>query len=444
LVDAALESFFGRLAMMRRAIDDPSVRRQEMRAKLLAVLVAGCFGVGSAAAADKAVEVVHWWTSGGEAAALKVLKDDMERKGYGWKDSPIAGGGGDQARTVLRARVSAGNPPDAMQMLGFIITDYAQEGLLGNLDAVATKEGWDKVVPAPLQKFSKYQGHWVAAPVNIHRTNWIWANKKIFDELKIAPPKTFDELLAAADKIKKAGYIPLAHGGQPWQDATVFDSAVLSAGGPEFYRKALIDLDKNALGSKTMEKAFEQMQKLHGLLDPNYPNRDWNLATAMVINGKAAMQIMGDWAKGEFLKAGKKPNVDFLCFQYPGTEGSFTFNTDQFAMFKVGKAQEAGQLVLASAIEDKNFQEQLNQVKGSIPARMDVPGDKFDDCGKKSMADLKVALQKNAMLGSFAHGHAVPESIKGAMIDVVTNFFNKGGSPAEATKQLVDAVENAK
>ena len=94
-----------------------------MRAKLLAVMVAGCFGAGSAAAAEKAVEVVHWWTSGGEAAALKVLKDDMQKKGYEWKDSPVAGGGGDQARTVLRARVAAGNPPDAMQMLGFIITD---------------------------------------------------------------------------------------------------------------------------------------------------------------------------------------------------------------------------------------------------------------------------------------------------------------------------------
>ena len=415
-----------------------------MRAKLLAALVAGCFGMGSAVAEDKSVEVVHWWTSGGEAAALKVLKDDMQKKGYGWKDSPIAGGGGDQARTVLRARVASGNPPDAMQMLGFIITDYAEEGLLGDLSPVAGKEGWDKLVPAPLQKFAKYKGHWVSAPVNIHRTNWIWANKKIFDELKLTPPKTFDELLVVADKLKKAGYIPIAHGGQPWQDATIFDSAVLSAGGPEFYRKAMIDLDKNALGSKTMEKAFEQMQKLHGLLDPNYPNRDWNLATAMVINGKAGMQIMGDWAKGEFLKAGKKPNVDFLCFQYPGTEGSFTFNADQFALFKVSKAQEAGQLVLASSIMDKGFQEQFNLVKGSIPARMDVSGDKFDDCGKKSMADLQIALKNNAMLGSFAHGHAVPESMKGAMIDVVTNAFNKGIPPAEATKQLVAAVENAK
>ena len=411
-----------------------------MRTKTIVAVVAAAFGVTSVtASAQQVVEVVHWWTSGGEAAALTVLKEDMQKRGYGWKDSPVAGGGGDQARTVLRARVAAGNPPEAMQMLGFIITDYAEEGLLGDLTPVATKEGWANVVPAPLQKFDQYRGRWVAAPVNIHRTNWIWANKKIFDELKIAPPKTFDELLVAAEKIRKAGYIPLAHGGQPWQDATIFDSAVMSAGGPDFYRKALIDLDPNALGSKTMEKAFEQMQKLRGLVDPNFPGRDWNLATAMVINGKAGMQIMGDWAKGEFLNAGKKPGVDFLCFQYPGTEGDFSFNSDAFAMFKVGKEQQAGQLALASAIMDKNFQEQFNLKKGSIPARMDVSDANFDLCGKKSMADLKIALKNNAMVGSFAHGHAVPESIKGAMIDVVTKFFNSGKNPADATKQLVAA-----
>jgi glucose/mannose transport system substrate-binding protein len=416
-----------------------------MRTKTIAAVVAAAFGVtGMTANAQQVVEVVHWWTSGGEAAALTVLKDDMQKRGYGWKDSPVAGGGGDQARTVLRARAAAGNPPEAMQMLGFIITDYAEEGLLGDLTPVATKEGWANVVPGPLQKFDQYKGRWVAAPVNIHRTNWIWANKKIFDELKITPPKTFDELLVAAEKIRKAGYIPLAHGGQPWQDATIFDSAVMSAGGPEFYRKALIDLDPNALGSKTMEKAFEQMQKLRSLVDPNFSGRDWNLATAMVINGKAGMQIMGDWAKGEFLNAGKKPGVDFLCFQYPGTEGDFSFNSDAFAMFKVGKAQEAGQLALASAIMDKNFQEQFNLKKGSIPARMDISDANFDACGKKSMADLKIALKNNAMVGSFAHGHAVPESIKGAMIDVVTKFFNSGKNPADATKQLVAAVAASK
>jgi glucose/mannose transport system substrate-binding protein len=284
----------------------------------------------------------------------------------------------------------------------------------------------------------------VAAPVNIHRTNWVWANKAIFDELKIAPPKTFDELLAVSAKIKKAGYIPLAHGGQPWQEATIFDSAVMSVGGPDFYRKAMVELDSSALGSKTMEKAFDQMRQLRTLVDDNFSGRDWNLATAMVINKKAAMQIMGDWAKGEFIKAGKKPNVDFLCFQYPGTEGAFIFNTDQFGMFKVGKEQAVGQLVLASAIMNPSFQEAFNLAKGSIPARTDVADTNFEACGKKSMADLKGAIKSNSMVGSFAHGHAMPDAVKGAMYDVVTKFFNSGGTSADAVKQLVKAVEAAK
>jgi len=439
-----------------------------MLAKWMAGIVAGVLGIGAAAAAEKSVEVVHWWTSGGEAAALNVLKEDMQKRGYAWKDSPIKGGGGGQARTELRARVAAGNPPDAMQMLGFTIVDYAREGLLADLSSVAAKEGWDSVVPAPLQRFSKDgRGHWVAAPMNIHRTNWIWANKAIFDELKISPPKTFDELMAISEKIKKAGYIPLAHGGhggQPgWQEATIFDSAVMSAGGPDFYRKAMIDLDSKALGSATMEKAFDQMKMLRTLVDPNFSGRDWDQATAMVINKRAAMQIMGDWAKGEFFKAGKQPNVDFLCFQYPGTEGDFIFNADQFAMSNPRRIwsfarsvalepqeqhnreeQVVGQLELASAIMDPSFQEAFNLIKGSIPARTDVPDTKFDACGKKSMADLKIAIENNTMVGSFAHGHAMPEPVKAAAYEVVRKFFNSGGSSADAVKELVQAMKAAK
>ena len=428
-------------------------------------IVAGVLSVGVAAATEKSVEVVHWWTSGSEAAALNVLKQEMQKRGYAWKNSPIAGGGGGQARVALRARMAAGTPPDAMQMLGFTIVDYANEGLLGDLSGVAAREGWDKVVPAPLQRFSKdRKGHWVAAPMNIHRTNWIWANKAIFDELKISPPKTFDELMAISEKIRKAGYIPLAHGGQPWQEATIFDSAVMSAGGPDFYRKAMIDLDAKALGSPTMEKAFEQMKKLRTLVDPDFSGRDWDVATAMVINKKAAMQIMGDWAKGEFLKAGMQPNVDFLCFQYPGTEGDFIFNADQFAMSNPrriwpfaksavlvepqGQQNREEQLVaqtaLASAILDPGFQEAFNLIKGSIPARTDVPDTKFDACGKKSMADLKIAIKANTMVGSFAHGYAMPESVKDAVYVVVSKSFNSDGSPVDDVKQLVRVVRAAK
>jgi glucose/mannose transport system substrate-binding protein len=411
---------------------------------LVAAIALSASSVTVSAADSKTVEVMHWWTSGGEAKALTVLKDGLKARGYTWKDAPIAGGGGEAARTVLKARVASDNPPDAIQMLGFTIPEYAEQDYLANLDSIAAKDGWDKAVPAPIQRFSKYQGHWVAVPVDIHRTNWIWANKKIFDQLHLTPPQTFDQLVADAAVIRKAGYIPLAHGGQPWQEATIFDSAVMSAGGPKFYAQALVNLDTNALGSKTMEKAFDQMRALRGMVDPNFPGRDWNLATSMVINGKAAMQIMGDWAKGEFVNAGKKANVDYLCFQYPGTQGDFIFNTDQFATFKKGDATLPGEYAFAQTVMDKGDQAKFNQIKGSIPARLDVPADGFDECGQKSMADLRTALKNGTMVGSFAHGHAMPDGPKNAVYDVVTHFFNSNQSSADAVKQLVDAVNNAK
>ena len=399
-------------------------------------------GFALAAHADE-VEVLHWWTSGGEAAALNVLKKDLEAKGVTWADMPVAGGGGEQAMTALRARVTAGNPPTAVQMLGFDITDWAKQGVLGDLNEVASKEGWDKVIPGALQKFSKYDDKWIAAPVNVHSTNWIWINKAALDAAGGKAPESWDELIAVLDKMKANGISPLGHGGQAWQDATIFDGVLLSTGGPEFYKKAVIDLDPEALGSDTMKKVFDRMTQLRSYVDDNFSGRDWNLASSMVIEGKAGMQIMGDWAKGEFLKAGKKPGADFVCIRFPGTQGVVTFNSDQFVMFKVGPDRQKAQLLMASAIEDPKFQSAFNVVKGSVPARTDVPDTAFDDCGKKAIKDLAEANQKGTLMGSLAHGHAAPAAVKNAFYDVITREFNGEIDSAAAVKELVAAVAAA-
>jgi len=394
------------------------------------------------AAAPKSVEVLHWWTSGGEATALGVLKQDLEKQGVTWNDMPVAGGGGEAAMTAVRARVTANNPPTAVQMLGFDIIDWAKQGNLADLNDLAAKEGWDQSVPAALQAFSKYEGKWIAAPVNVHSTNWVWANKAVLDKAGVKEiPATWDDFIKALDKVQKSGAVGLAHGGQPWQEATVFDGVVLATGGVEFYKKALVDKDPAALGSDTMKKAFDRMAQLKKYVDKDFSNRDWNLAAAMVIEGKAGFQIMGDWAKGEFLNAKKVPGQDFLCFRVPGTQGMVSFNSDQFAMFKVGDASKEAQTLLASAIMNPSFQSAFNVVKGSVPARTDVPDTAFDDCGKKGIKDLAEANAGGTLVGSMAHGHAVPASVKNGFYDVITQHFNGKMKSADAAKAMVKAAE---
>lgn len=390
------------------------------------------------------VEVLHWWTSGGEAAALGVLKDNLAAQGIGWADMPVSGGGGEAAMTTLRARVTAGDAPTAVQMLGFDIQDWAAEGVLGNLNDVAAAGGWDAVVPAALQEFSKYEGDWIAAPVNVHSTNWVWANKAILDELGIAQPTTWEEFVAAMQTVKDSGKIALAHGGQPWQEATVFDGIVLSVGGTDFYRSAFTDLDEAALTGPMMIEAFNRMATLRSFTDENFSGRDWNIASSMVINGDAAFQIMGDWAKGEFVNAGQVPGDDFLCFRVPGSQGTVAFNSDQFAMFAVDSDEaRAAQATMAQDIMSPEFQIAFNQVKGSAPARTDIDPSLFDACAQKGIAELAEANDSGNLVGSLAHGHAQPAAIKNATYDVITAHFNGEYDAEQAVQELFNAIQAA-
>ncbi len=419
-----------------------------VRMKLIAgvALAAASFGLaGAAQAQTKEVQMLHWWTSGGEAAALSVLKKDLADEGYAWKDVPVAGGGGDAAMTALKAMVAAGNNPTASQMLGYTVLDYAEAGKMGDLTDLAKSEGWDKAVPAALQKFAVYDGKWVAVPVNVHSVNWLWINKAVFDKIGGTEPKTFDDFIALLDKAKAAGVTPLALGGQDWQEATMFDSVVLSTGGPEFYKKAFNDLDEASLKSDTMKKSFDNLARLKAYVDPNFSGRDWNLTTALVIKGDALVQVMGDWAKGEFKAASKTPGTDYICIRFPGTDGSVVYNSDMFGMFAVPDDRKEAQVALAKATLSKAFQSSFNVVKGSVPARTDVPDTDFDSCGKKGIADLKAANEGGTLFGSLAQGYGAPPAIATAYKDVVDKFFNgQIKTSDEAVTQLVKAIDEAK
>ena len=400
----------------------------------------------SAAFADGHVspeaEVLHYWTSGGEAKSVAVLQEEFAANGGIWTDMPVAGGGGDAAMTALRARVLSGNAPTAVQLKGPAIQEWFNEGVLADISAVAEANNWANLLPTSIAAHMQCEGTWCAAPVNVHRVDWIWANAEILAANDIEMPTTWDEFNAAAEKLQAVGIIPLAHGGQAWQDATVFETVVLGLGGADFYQAALVDLDPEALTSDTMIAVFDQMRTMRGYVDDNFSGRDWNLATAMVMNGEAAFQIMGDWAKGEFVAAGQEPGVDFLCASTPGD--GYLYNVDSFAMFEVdGEDKQAGQALLAELVMGPNFQEVFNMNKGSIPARTDVSLDGFDACAQLSAADMSSTSEDGTLMPSYAHGMALFGAQSGAITDVVTAHFNSDMSSAETVQMLADAITNS-
>jgi glucose/mannose transport system substrate-binding protein len=401
--------------------------------------------ISAAAAEPPKVEVLHYWTSGSEAAGLNVLKTLLSKEGVQWTDSPVAGGTGGNMVQVLRSRIAAGDAPAAVQMHAEQVKAWGDESVLVNLTDLARKEHWDKVIAPELLPFITVNNEFVAVPVNVHRSNWLWYNKKVFDKVGVKPPTSWDEFNAVSDKLLAAGVTPLAIGGQNWQEADIFENLVLGLGGPDFYKKAIVDQSEAALRSPTMVKVFDELRILNKYVDPNFPGRDWNLATAMVIKGDAAMQIMGDWAKGELALAKQEPNVDYGCVPTPGTAGDFIWLTDNFGFFKSkNSATQAGQLAMASAILDKGFQEAFNIKKGSIPARIDVSMDNFDYCGKESYKDRAQAQKTNTSLPSLAHNAATKAAKAGVFLDVVSTFFEtKTMTTQAAIDQLVSGLKNS-
>ncbi|MCI5072004.1 ABC transporter substrate-binding protein [bacterium] len=395
------------------------------------------------------VEVLHWWTSASEAESVNVLKNLLEKEGHAWKDFAVAGGGGENAMTVLKSRVVSGNAPTAAQIKGPAIQEWASMGMNANLDAVAKAEKWDSKIYTPLIDHLKYNKHYVAVPVNIHRVNWLWVNPSVFKKAKVKVPTSWQELESAAQalqayavKNKLKNFTPIAHGGQNWQDATVFEAIVLSEGGSQLYTDAFINLKKEALTGAAMQNVFKKLRNYKRYTDKGSTGRDWNQATAMVIKGNAGMQIMGDWAKGEFVKAGKKPGVDYLCVPVPGTQGDFTYNVDSFVMFKSKNPKsEAAQNAMAKLILQEEFQKVFNINKGSVPVNKNIKASEFDACGQQSIKDINASISNKSFLPSMAHGMSSSPAVQGAIFDVVTNFFNSQQSEKEAAAKLYQSIK---
>ena len=313
-----------------------------------------------------------------------------------------------------------------------------------DLDDVAAANGWADLLSPAIQDLVKIDGKYMAAPVNIHRIDWLWISPSVLEKAGAEVPTTWEEFFEAAKKVQDAGMIALAHGGQNWQDITMFETVALGVGGPDFYRQAFVEFSADAMKSEEMANSLATFRRLSEFTDKDSPGRAWNETTAMLIRGEAAFQIMGDWVKGEFSAANLEAGKDYLCVDVPETQNAYIYNTDSFGMFKLSDDSAiAAQKDLAKAIMLPGFQRIFNLYKGSIPVRNDVDMNEFDSCAQTSVAHLAAADAAGGTVPSIAHGMATTTSNQGAVRDVITQFWNQPSmTVAEAQERLANVASN--
>jgi glucose/mannose transport system substrate-binding protein len=407
-------------------------------ARQLGVALALAGSALCAQAADPKPEVIHWWTSKSEAAAVRTIADAYRKAGGVWNDTAIAGA--DQARAVAINRIVGGNPPMAAQFnTTKQFTDLVEQGMLNNVDDVAQKEGWDKFLPEPLLNVIRVKGHYYAVPVNIHMQSWIWYSKAAFKKAGVVKePATIDELFAALDKLKAAGIVPLAHGGQSWQENILFLSMLAHVGGTDLYLKVLRERDPNAINSEAFKKVLLAYKRLQSYVDGGSPGRNWNDATAMVISGKAGVQVMGDWAKGEFGAAGMTAGKEYGCIAGFNARSPYLIQGDAFVFPKTANAQQIKyQKLLASTVVSPPVQVAFNKLKGSIPIRGDVDASSMDECARIGIAIMKDRT-RHVGIGEV---YLTPDQ-NGAMQDVLTAFWNTKMPVEKAQKGIAMALRN--
>lgn len=336
------------------------------------------------------LEVTHWWTSGGEAAAVAEFAKAFNATGNKWIDGAIAGGGG-TARPVMISRITGGDPMAATQFNhGRQAEELVEAGLMLDLTELAEKEGWKDIVnPPSLLDSCTLDGKIYCVPVNIHSPQWLWLSHAAFEKVGVPVPTNWDEFVAAAPKLREAGIQPLALGQQPWQSNLLFGAVQIGVGGLDLWKQINLEKDVEAAKSPEMAKVFQAMADARNMAEGSNV-QDWNQATNMVIAGTAGGQVMGDWAQGEFQVANQVAGEDYSCLPGLGVHEYLSTGGDAFYFPKLDDPEKAAaQLELASMMISKDAQVAFNLKKGSLPIRGDIDLAAANDCMKKGLEILK-------------------------------------------------------
>ncbi|MFC5756990.1 ABC transporter substrate-binding protein [Rhizobium sp. GCM10022189] len=410
-----------------------------MKIRMMAAVLAASVVIPFGAANATDLEVTHWWTSGGEAAAVAELAKAFDATGNHWVDGAIAGSGS-TARPIMISRITGGDPMGATQFNhGRQAEELVQAGLMKDLTDVATAGKWKDIIrPSPLLDSCTIDGKIYCAPVNIHSWQWLWLSNAAFAKAGVPVPKNWDEFVAAAPALEKAGIVPLAVGGQGWQASGAFNVLMIAIGGKDNYLKVFKDKDAKVAAGPEIAKVFKAADDARRMSKGSNV-QDWNQATNLVITGKAGGQIMGDWAQGEFQVAKQVAGKDYTCLPGLGVNEIISTSGDAFYFPLQKDAEKAkAQDVLAATLLDPKTQVAFNLKKGSLPVRGDVDLAAANDCMKKG---LDILAKGNIVTSS--DQLASPDTTK-QIEDLFAEFFaNETMTPDAAQKRFADIIAAA-
>jgi glucose/mannose transport system substrate-binding protein len=364
------------------------------------------------------LRVLHWWTSSSERRAAKVLATALQEQHLVWQDEAIPGGAGVGAAKVLRGRVLAGNAPEVTQIVGTSIAVWAGLGLLLEFDTVARDNRWQQVLFPPIFDLIRYRSHVVAAPLGIHRVNWLFYNQSVFRHLNLQPPQTWTDFGQLAVHLRNAGIIPLAQSGEPWQLATLFENLVLAYGGKDVFTDLFVHHRPEAAMHPRVGAALNHLRTVRQWTETPLRERSWTDTVADLISGKAAMMVMGDWAKADIQQAGGDAMLGYTVV--PGTAPYHLYSVDTLTMFATDYAHVAAQETLAKLCVDSTIQGRYNQAKGSAPVRRDFDVTRLDPCAR---ASWQAFASNDTRVPSMVHRMATDDTTKNAIIAEIHRYF---------------------
>ena len=352
---------------------------------IVTAVLAGSVNVASATE----LEVTHWWTSGGEANAVGELAKAFDATGHTWVDGAIAGSGG-VARPIIISRIIGGEPMGATQLNhGRQAEELIEAGLLLDLTDVASENNWRNVIyPPSLLDACTVDGRVYCAPVNIHSAQWLWLSHDAYENSGVAVPTNWDQFVAAGPALRANGIVPLAKGQQGWQTGLTFGVLATALVSEEAWYAVNRDKDASVAGGAEYARvwnAFDDARKM--AIGSNVG--DWNLATNLVITGKAGGQIHGDWAQGEFSVAGSVAGTDYSCLPGLGERAILDTGGDAFYFPVQDDADvQKAKKDLAALLVSREVKVAFNLKKGSLPIRGDIDMSTANDCMQKGLKIL--------------------------------------------------------